>query len=114
MTKGNNGDQGKVPKNVPRHLASLWLDYKLPFGFGISGGARYTGSTYGDAANLVKNEGYTLVDAGVHYDFGGGLDGVRLGVNARNLFDERFINCQDGYCYRGEARSVVTSLSYRW
>lgn len=114
VTKGNNGDQGKVPKNVPRHLASLWLDYKLPFGFGISGGARYTGSTYGDAVNLVKNEGYTLVDAGVHYDFGGGLDGVRVGVNARNLFDERFINCQDGYCYRGEARSVVTSLSYRW
>jgi len=114
VTKGNNGDQGKVPKNVPRHLAALWLDYKLPFGVGVSGGARYTGSTYGDAANNVKNEGYTLVDAGVHYDFGGGLDGVRLALNARNLFDKRFINCQDGYCYRGEARSVVTSLSYRW
>ncbi|MHA6195884.1 TonB-dependent siderophore receptor [Pseudomonas wadenswilerensis] len=114
VTKGNNGDQGKVPKNVPRHLAALWLDYKLPFGVGVSGGARYTGSTYGDPANDVKNEGYTLVDAGVHYDFGGGLDGVRLALNARNLFDKRFINCQDGYCYRGEARSVVTSLSYRW
>lgn len=114
VTKGNNGDQGKQPKNVPRHLAALWLDYKLPFGVGVSGGARYTGSTYGDPANEVKNEGYTLVDAGVHYDFGGGLDGVRLALNARNLFDKRFINCQDGYCYRGEARSVVTSLSYRW
>ncbi|MDR0278853.1 MAG: TonB-dependent siderophore receptor [Paucimonas sp.] len=114
VTKGNKGDQGKVPKNVPRHLAALWLDYKLPFGLGVSGGARYTGSTYGDPANEVKNEGYTLVDAGVHYDFGGGLDGVRLALNARNLFDKRFINCQDGYCYRGEARSVVTSLSYRW
>ncbi|MCU1721470.1 TonB-dependent siderophore receptor [Pseudomonas sp. 5P_5.1_Bac1] len=114
VTRGNNGDQGKVPKNVPRHLASLWLDYKLPFGLGLSGGVRYTGSTYGDPSNEVKNEAYTLVDAGIHYDFGGGLDGVRLGVNARNLFDERFINCQDGYCYRGEARSVVTSLSYRW
>ena len=113
VTRGNAGDQGKVPKNVPRHLASLWLDYKLPFGLGLSGGARYTGSTYGDPTNDVKNEAYTLVDAGVYYDFGGGLDGVRLGVNARNLFDERFINCQDGYCYRGEARSVVTSLSYR-
>ena len=56
----------------------------------------------------------TLVDSGVHYDFGGGLDGVRLALNARNLFDKRYINCQEGYCYRGEARSVVTSLSYRW
>ncbi|MNY75383.1 ferrichrome outer membrane transporter [compost metagenome] len=62
----------------------------------------------------MKNEGYTLVDAGVHYDFGGGLDGVRLAFNARNLFDKRYVNCQQGYCYRGEARSLVTSLSYRW
>jgi len=106
--------KGKAPKNVPRHLASLWLDYRLPLGLGVSGGARYTGSTYGDGANAVKNEGYTLVDAGVHYDFGGAMDGVRLALNARNLTDKRYINCQDGYCYRGEARSVITSLSYRW
>ncbi|WDY56281.1 TonB-dependent siderophore receptor [Pseudomonas sp. PSKL.D1] len=114
VTKSNDGNKGKDPVDVPRHLASLWLDYRLPMGLGVSGGARYTGSNYGDAQNTVKNEGYTLVDAGVHYDFGGGLDGVRLALNARNLFDKRYINCQLGYCYRGEARSVVTSLSYRW
>ncbi|MDR6713675.1 iron complex outermembrane receptor protein [Pseudomonas hunanensis] len=114
VTKSLDGNKGKAPMNVPRHLASLWLDYRLPFGLGVSAGARYTGSNYGDALNTVKNEGYTLVDAGVHYDFGGGLDGVRLGVNARNLFDKRYINCQQGYCYRGEARSLITSLSYRW
>lgn len=114
VTKSNDGNKGKEPLNTPRHLASLWLDYKLPLGFGVSGGARYTGSNFGDAQNTVKNEGYTLVDAGVHYDFGGGLDGVRLGFNARNLFDKRYINCQQGYCYRGEARSLITSLSYRW
>ena len=44
----------------------------------------------------------------------GGMDGVRLAVNARNLTDKQYINCQDGYCYRGEARSVITSLSYSW
>ncbi|MBU1332034.1 MAG: TonB-dependent siderophore receptor [Gammaproteobacteria bacterium] len=106
--------KGKAPKNVPRHLASLWLNYSLPFGFGVSAGARYTGSTYGNGENTVKNEDYTLFDAGVHYDFGSGLDGVRLALNARNLTDKRYINCQDGYCYRGEARSLVTSLSYSW
>ena len=65
-------------------------------------------------AAIVKNEDYTLFDAGVHYDFEGDLDGVRLALNSRNLTDKRYINCQDGYCYRGEARSVVTSLSYSW
>ncbi|HAQ25602.1 MAG TPA: TonB-dependent siderophore receptor [Pseudomonas sp.] len=114
VTKSNDGNEGKDPKDVPRHLASLWLDYKLPFGLGFGAGARYTGSVYGDDMNTMKSEDYTLVDAGVHYDFGGGLDGVRLALNARNLFDKQYINCQDGYCYRGEARSVVTSLSYNW
>lgn len=114
VTRSNDGNEGKEPLNVPRHLASFWLDYRLPMGLGMSVGARYTGSNYGDAANTVKNEDYTLVDAGVHYDFGGGLDGVRLALNGRNLSDKRYINCQEGYCYRGEARSVVTSLSYRW
>lgn len=111
VTRSNDGNEGKDPLNVPRHLASLWLDYRLPMGLGVSAGARYTGSNYGDAANTVKNEDYTLFDAGVHYDFGGGLDGVRLALNGRNLSDKRYINCQEGYCYRGEARSVVTSLS---
>jgi len=114
VTKSNDGNEGKVPMNIPRHLASLWLDYRLPFGLGLAAGARYTGTNYGDTANTVKNEDYTLIDAGVHYDFGGDMDGVRLAVNARNLTDKRYINCQSGFCYRGEARSVITSLSYSW
>ncbi|WP_437879903.1 TonB-dependent siderophore receptor [Pseudomonas sp. LRF_L74] len=114
VTKSNDGNEGKDPRDVPRHLASLWLDYQLPFGLGFGAGARYTGSVYGDDLNTVKNDDYTLIDAAVHYDFGGGLDGVRLAVNARNLTDKQYINCQAGYCYRGEARSVVTSLSYSW
>ena len=114
VTKSNDGNEGKDPKDVPRHLASLWLDYKLPFGLGVGAGARYTGSVYGDDMNTVKSEDYTLIDAGVHYDFGGGMDGVRLALNARNLTDKQYINCQAGFCYRGEGRSVVTSLSYSW
>lgn len=114
ITKSNDGDEGNDPKDVPRHLASIWLDYKLPTGLGVGAGARYTGSVYGDNMNTTKSDAYTLFDAGVHYDFGGELDGIRVALNARNLTDRQYINCQDGYCYRGEARSVITSLSYRW
>lgn len=114
VSKSNDGNEGKDPRDVPRHLASLWLDYKLPFGLGFGAGARYTGSVYGDTMNTVKNEDYTLVDAAVHYDFAASLDGVRIALNARNLFDKQYINCQEGYCYRGEARSLITSLSYNW
>ncbi|MFP6847734.1 MAG: TonB-dependent siderophore receptor [Pseudomonas sp.] len=114
VSKSNDGNEGKDPRDVPRHLASVWLDYKLPFGLGFGAGARYTGSVYGDTMNTVKNEDYTLVDAAVHYDFAASLDGVRIALNARNLFDKQYINCQEGYCYRGEARSLITSLSYNW
>lgn len=106
--------KGKKPINVPRNLASVWLDYNLPMGLGFGAGARYTGSSYANEANTEKNEDYTLFDAGVHYDFGASLDGVRLAFNARNLTDRRYITCEGDYCYRGEARSVVTSLSYSW
>ena len=114
VTKSNDGNEGKDPKDVPRHLAALWLDYNLPFGLGFGAGARYTGSVYGDDMNTAKSEDYTLFDAGVHYDFSNDMDGARLAINARNLTDKQYINCQDGYCYRGEARSLITSLSYSW
>ena len=114
ITKSNDGDEGNDPKDVPHHLASLWLDYQLPFGLGFGAGARYTGSVYGNDANTTKSEDYTLFDASVHHDFSGDMDGVRLAVNARNLSDKQYINCQDGYCYRGEGRSLIGSVSYRW
>ncbi|WP_313519518.1 TonB-dependent siderophore receptor, partial [Pseudomonas sp.] len=114
VTRSVAGNEGNEPKNVPRHLASMWLEYSLPAGLGFGAGARYTGSNYADDANTTKNEAYTLVDAGVHYDFGGDMNGIRLALNARNLTDKRYISCEETYCYRGEARSVVTSLSYSW
>ncbi|MFH6597126.1 TonB-dependent siderophore receptor [Ectopseudomonas khazarica] len=114
VTRSNDGNEGKEPKDTPRHMAALWLDYNLPSGLGFGAGARYTGSVYGNDMNTVKSDDYTLFDAGVHYDFAGELDSVRLAVNVRNLTDKQYVNCQDGYCYRGEARSLITSLSYSW
>ncbi|WVM93303.1 TonB-dependent receptor [Halopseudomonas pachastrellae] len=88
VTESNDGDEGNTPILTPEHLASLWLDYTLPSGMlqglGVSGGVRYSGSSYADAANTSKNEAYTLVDLGAHYDLRGSLDGIRLAVNAKN------------------------------
>ena len=118
ITESNDGDKGNTPILTPQHLASLWLDYSLPGGalrgLGISGGARYSGSSYANASNTQKNEAYTLVDLGVHYDLRGSADGIRLGVNAKNLTDKRYISCEAGYCYRGAGRALIGSVSYRW
>ncbi|HEY0291409.1 MAG TPA: hypothetical protein VGC51_03580 [Hansschlegelia sp.] len=42
------------------------------------------------------------------------LKGLKLRVDARNLFDKKTVACQSGYCYRGDRRTVIAGLSYAW
>ncbi|RON42851.1 TonB-dependent receptor [Pseudomonas frederiksbergensis] len=109
---------------MPNQQASLWTDYTwhtgVLDGFGVGGGVRYTGNTYGDQANtwLGKADAFTVFDAAVHYDLGrldNSLKGASLALNATNLFDKDYISTCDSYnCYYGDQRSVVASASYKW
>ena len=58
-----------------------------------------------------------LVDAVIDYDFAQ-LDrkyvGLRLQVNATNLFDTRYQECSSGFCSVGAYQQVIGSLVYRW
>ncbi|MBK5508967.1 TonB-dependent siderophore receptor [Pseudomonas sp. TH08] len=117
-------DKGNRLQLMPNQQASLWTDYTwhtgVLDGFGIGGGVRYTGNTYGDKANtwLGKADAYTVFDAAVHYDLGrldNSLKGASLALNATNLFDKDYISTCDGYyCYYGDQRSVVASATYKW
>lgn len=109
---------------MPNQQASLWTDYTwhtgVLDGFGIGGGARYTGNTYGDQANtyLGKANAYTVFDAAVHYDLGrlnNSLKGASVAVNATNVFNKDYLStCDSYYCYYGDERSVVASATYKW
>ncbi len=118
VTESNDGDEGNTPTLVPRHLASLWMDYTVVSGslrgLGVSGGVRYVGSSYANSVNTEKNEGYTEIGIGANYQFSGSLEGVELGLNVKNLTDERNIVCDAVYCYRGAGRAVIGSIGYRW
>ncbi|KPH00880.1 TonB-dependent siderophore receptor [Pseudomonas sp. RIT-PI-r] len=117
-------DKGNRLQLMPNQQASLWTDYTwhsgVLDGFGIGGGVRYTGNTYGDKGNtwLGKADAYTVFDAAVHYDLGrldNSLKGASLALNATNLFDKDYISTCDGfYCYYGDQRSVVASATYKW
>lgn len=117
ISKSNNGDQGKRPANVPKHMASAWLNYifheGLLDGLSLGGGARYTGVLYGDNANTFHIDNYTLFDAGAQYRLN---EHVTLALNAQNLLDERYVaTCDDAYeCYPGLRRTVLTSVKYSW
>ena len=117
-------DKGNRLQLMPNQQASLWTDYTwhsgVLDGFGIGGGVRYTGNTYGDQGNtwLGKANAYTVFDASVHYDLGrldNSLKGASLAINATNLFDKDYISTCDGYyCYYGDQRSVIASATYKW
>jgi iron complex outermembrane receptor protein len=115
---------GKDVASVNRDSAFLWGFYKLTggplAGLGFGGGVRYTGSVFGDDANLIRVPSYTLFDAVLTYDFSylnRDWRGLNLRVNAINIADTYHVtNCFTGlaYCALGQPRTVLATLSYRW
>ncbi|MDR0227343.1 MAG: TonB-dependent siderophore receptor [Burkholderiaceae bacterium] len=103
---------GKWPTLVPRHIASVWTDYRFgDTGLGMSLGLRHVGKTYGDAANLVAVGGRTLVDAAIHYE----VERWRFALNINNLLDKEYLStCSSSACYWGASRSALLTARYRW
>jgi len=107
---------GKTPMLVPRHAASLWLDYTpgeaLP-GLGLGAGARYTGASYANADNSVRNAATVLLDAMLRLDQGH----WRYALNVSNLANRRSTSCLAEptlTCFWAEERTAVLSARYRW
>jgi len=94
-----------------RH-ASTWLDYDFQqgalAGLKLGGGVRYVGESV-DGDTTVSS--HTLVDAMASYDF---ANHWRAQVNVSNLTDKEYVASCDFWCYYGESRSVIGSLSYQW
>ncbi|WP_244913684.1 TonB-dependent siderophore receptor [Pantoea coffeiphila] len=113
ITKSNNGDEGKQQANVPKNMASAWLNYGfhqgLFDGLMLSTGVRYVGSMYGDNANTIQVKNFTLMDAGAKYQVN---KNIQVGVNVQNLFDRHYVGTCDGdtSCYPGQERTVIGSL----
>ncbi len=114
---------GKRFAFVPQRQAALWLDYALQgdsfAGLSLGAGVRHTSATFGDAANLYRVPGVTLVDAAIRWDLGRlqpSFKGVRLALNVANLGDKHYVaSClASAGCYYGERRSVYLTARYGW
>lgn len=113
---------GKPPLTVPMHMASIWGDYTLQEGvargLGFGAGARRVGESYGGtyAPDGVTKDfnvpAFTLVDAVIHYD----IDGIRLALNANNLFDKKYVSTCYGDlgCTWGNRRAAMASATFHW
>ncbi|KAB0683017.1 TonB-dependent siderophore receptor [Aureimonas leprariae] len=108
---------GRDVSSQPRHTFAIWGDYTIRSGvaegLGFGAGVRASSSSYGDDANIFKNEARAFVDAAVHYDVPR-VEGLRFQVNATNIFEEDAQVCTSGFCYKEPERSVIGSVRYRF
>lgn len=117
LEDGISGNDGNRPARVPEQIASLWADYTIP-GAGRRGdltlglGVRFVGQTWGDDANTVDVDSYTLVDAALGYAL---TDDIDLSMNVSNLFDKEYVTTNYyGTEYYGDGRTIRASLKYKW
>jgi len=105
---------GQRSIGVPRHTASLWVDYAwgalgLP-GLSTGAGLRWRGEAPTAAtASARETPSYALIDLRVAYAFGPWLTSVKVS----NVADKRSLHCQ-GTCRYGDLRTVVAQVGYRW
>ncbi|MCK7566417.1 TonB-dependent siderophore receptor [Marinobacter xestospongiae] len=105
-----SGDESRAAL-IPRHLASAWLDYQFqgPLdGLKLGGGVRYVGESV-DGDTEVPS--YTLMDLMASYAI---TPQWLAQLNVNNVADKEYVASCDYWCYYGESRSIIGSLSYRW
>ena len=113
------GFVGNTPYQVPRHMASAWVDWRFMPGYTVGMGLRYVGTSWGDNANSFKVPPYTLVDLMLRIDLARwdpSLKGAKLQLSAKNLFNKNYVaSClSNSYCYWGDARNVMATIYYQW
>ncbi|HWK52923.1 MAG TPA: TonB-dependent siderophore receptor [Hyphomicrobiales bacterium] len=114
---------GNPLPRTPRSQASLWSDYRVRSGalagFGVGGGVRYIGPSFGDNAATLAIPSYAIVDAMLRYDLGqldNGLNGLDFSLNLANLLDKNYVGyCgSETQCFFGQSRTLYATLQYRW
>lgn len=115
--------QGKSLTQTPKHSASIWMDYLIDYdafsGLKVGGGVRYLGKSFGDPSNDFEVPSATVIDLAATYqlDFlSSELSGATLAFNVSNLTDKQYVaSCTSRlYCFVGQERSMIATLSYRW
>lgn len=106
---------GNQVESIPKNLASLWAvwDFDQPAlkGWSVGGGVRYIGASW-DETNTIEVPDVTLFDAMIAYE----TEQWRWQINAKNLEDKLYYSTclARGDCFIGQARTITTSLTYKY
>ncbi|MEQ3725038.1 TonB-dependent siderophore receptor [Alcanivorax sp.] len=106
--------EGNRPNQVADTTASVWGKYAFlqgPLGgFSVGTGLSYTGETFGDDTETLEVPSYTLWDATVSYRW----QDFKFQVAAKNLADKEYVATCNYYCWYGNGRNVIGSVTYAW
>ncbi|PQJ60574.1 ligand-gated channel protein [Vibrio chagasii] len=110
----NSSNVGNTPSQIADQLASAWANYRFlsgPLdGLTVGAGARYIGDSYADNTETNAVPSYTLFDATVSYR----IEDYKFQVAAKNLADKEYVATCDFYCFYGDRRNVIASVTYDW
>lgn len=110
---GQSGDSRAAL--IPRHAASAWADYSLGGmfeGLMLGGGLRYVGNSVDGVEGGSELPSYTLVDLMARYQL---TRNWQAQLNVQNAADREYVaSCDSTWCYYGDERTVLGSVSYLW
>jgi len=78
---------GKLPPDVPKRLANVWLGWDFMPGWSAGAGARYVGARFADNANLLRMPSYTTTDLSLRWK---AAERTTLALRGFNVFDKRY------------------------
>ncbi|MFO1291993.1 MAG: TonB-dependent receptor [Rubrivivax sp.] len=103
---------GKRPPNVPELVAGLALAWQPVARVTLSAQGRHVGRRYGNNANTVWADGYTLLDLGARWQF---APGWSLGARVYNAGDESYAASAGGnLAVLGAPRTAQLALDRRF
>lgn len=108
--------EGNQPNQIAKELYSAWTKYQFLSGpvkgLSVGAGGRYVGNTFGDDLESESMEvpSYTVWDATVAYQW----NDFKFQVAAKNVFDKEYVSTCNYWCWYGDRRNVIGSVTYAW
>ncbi len=108
---------GNRPINTPERSANLWVTWAFAPEWHAQAGARYVGKIYANTDSSQSVDGYTVIDAGLHWDVS---SDIGLDLRAKNLFDKFYAystvgnGANGGQLLQGLPRTVDVGLTVRF
>ncbi|QJD98974.1 TonB-dependent receptor [Massilia forsythiae] len=78
---------GKLPPDVPRRLANLWLGRDVAPGWNAGAGLRHVGARFADNGDTLRMPSYTVTDLLLRWQ---AAARTSLALRAFNVFDKRY------------------------